>query len=106
MPPREKGAMNQTKARKASYRNGWAIGAFVAFVIIAVTLVWIRDAHDPMDELLLVVVPIGVVLGSFAALAVETPASSRKRRDTLALSILAGFTVYVIVLALYLMPRV
>ena len=97
---------DRTKARKALYRNGWVVGTLVAFVIIIVFLAYFRDVCHPMDELLLVGVPIGVALGALVGLAVEGPALSRKRRNTIALSILAGFAMYVIVLVLYLMSRV
>jgi len=97
---------DQTKARRALYRNGSVVGTLVAFVIIIVFLAYFRDVYHPMDVLLLVGIPIGVAIGAMIGLAVEGPALSRKRRSTIALSILWGFAVYVIVLVLYLMSRV
>ena len=97
---------DQTKVRKALYRNGSVVGTLVAFVIIIVFLAYFRDVYHLMDVLLLVGIPIGVAIGAMIGLAVEGPALSRKRRSTIALSILWGFAVYVIVLVLYLMSRV
>lgn len=97
---------NQTNAWKALYRNGSVVGTLVAFVIIIVFLAYFRDVYHPMDVLLLVGIPIGVAIGAMIGLAVEGPVLSRKRRSTIALSILWGFAVYVIVLVLYLMSRV
>jgi hypothetical protein len=102
---REERVADQTKARKALYKNGWLVGTFVAFVIIIVFLAHLRDVYRLMDVLLLVGIPIGVVLGALVGLAVEGPALSRKRRITIGLSIFWGFVLYGVTLVLYLMSR-
>ena len=104
--PRQERVTDQTNARKALYRNGWVVGTLVAFVIIIVFLAYFRDVYHPMDELLLVGVPIGVALGALVGLAVEGPALSRKRRNTIALSIILTFFLYGVTLVLYYMSRV
>ena len=97
---------DQTKARKALYKNGWVVGTFAAFVIIIVFLAYLRDVYRLVDVLLLVGIPIGVVLGALVGLAVESRSLSRGRRNTIGLSILTGFGMYVVVLILYLASRV
>ena len=106
MSPREERVTDQTKARKVLYRNGWVVGTLAAFFMVIVFLAYFRDVYHPIDVLLLVGVPIGLALGALVGLAVEGPVLSQKRRNTIALSILVGFAVYVIVLVVYLMSRV
>ena len=96
---------DKTEARKALYKNGWVVGTFVAFAIIIVFLAYLRDVYRLMDVLLLVGIPIGVVLGALVGLAVESRSLSRGRRNTIGLSILTGFGMYVVVLILYLASR-
>ena len=102
----EEGVTGRTESRKVLYKNGWAVGALVASVIIIVFFVHFRDLYDPIVPLLLVGVPIGVALGALVGLAVEGPALSRKRRNTIGLSILWGFFLYGVTLVLYLMSLV
>jgi len=97
---------DQTKHWKALYTNGWGVGTLVAFVIIIVFLAYFRDVYRPIDELLLVGIPIGVVLGALVGLAVESRSLSRRRRKAIGLSILTGFALYVVVLILYLGFRI
>ena len=97
--------MGRTKSWKVLYKNGWAVGALVASVIIIVFLAHIRDVYDPILELLLVGIPIGIVLGALVGLAVEGPALSRKRRITIGLLILLGFFLYDVTLVLYFGSR-
>jgi uncharacterized membrane protein AbrB (regulator of aidB expression) len=92
-------------ARRALYRNGWVVGTLVAFAIIIVFFASFRDDYQPMNELLVVGIPIGVVLGALVGLAVEDSGLSRKKRNTIALAVMAGFAIYFIVLVLYLMSR-
>jgi predicted RND superfamily exporter protein len=101
----EERVMGRTKSRKVLYKNGWAVGALVASVIIIVFLAHIRDVYDPILELLLVGIPIGIVLGALVGLAVEGPALSRKRRITIGLLILLGFFLYDVTLVLYFGSR-
>lgn len=82
------------------------VGTFVAFVMIIVFLAYLRDVYRLMDALLLVGIPIGVVLGALVGLAVESRSLSRRRRNTIGLSILTGFGMYVVVLILYLASHV
>ncbi len=96
---------DQANARKVLYKNGWAVGALVASVIIIVFLAHFRDDYDPIVPLLLVGVPIGVALGAWVGLAVEGPALSLKRRNAIGLSILLGFFLYGVTPVLYLMHR-
>jgi len=98
--------IDQTKARKALYRNGWVVGTLAAFVIIFVFFAYCGNVRHPMDELLIVGVPIGIALGALVGLTVEDSASSRKRRNAIALVVLAVFAAYLIALVLYLMSRV
>ena len=101
----EEGVTGRTKSWKVLYKNGWAVGALVASVIIIVFFAHFRDYYDPIVPLLLVGVPIGVALGAMVGLAVEGPALSRKRRITIELSIFVGFVLYGVTLVLYLMSR-
>ena len=97
---------DQVNTRKALYKNGWVVGTFVALVIIIVFLAYLRDVYRLMDVLLLVGIPIGVVLGALVGLAMESRSLSRGRRNTIGLSILTGFGMYVVVLILFLASRV
>ena len=101
----EERVTGRTKSRKVLYKNGWAVGALVASVIIIVFFAHIRDAYDPVLPLLLVGVPIGVALGALVGLAVEGPALSQKRRITIGLSTILGFFLYGVTLVLYYMSR-
>ena len=101
----EERVTGRAKSRKVLYKNGWAVGALVASVIIIVFFAHIRDAYDPILPLLLAGVPIGVALGALVGLAVEGPALSQKRRITIGLSIILGFFLYGATLVLYYMSR-
>jgi len=103
--PMEERVTRRPKSRKVLYKNGWAVGALVASVMIIVFFAHIRDANDPIVPLLLVGVPIGVAIGVLVGLAVEGSALSQKRRTTIRLSILLGFFLYGVTLVLYLMSR-
>ena len=98
--------MGEVKVGKALYRNGWLVGSLVAAAISIAFLAFVRDVHDPFIELLLVGLPIGVVIGALAGLAVEGRAISREDRNMIGLSILIGFLLYVVGLVGYLMSRV
>lgn len=102
----EETVANQTNAWKALYSNGWVVGTLVAFVMVIVFFAYFQDVYHPMDELLLVGIPIGVGLGALVGLAVESRSLSRRRRNTIGLSILTGFALYVVVLILYMGSRV
>jgi hypothetical protein len=106
MSPREERVTDQTKARKALYRNGWVVGTLVAFVIIIVFVACFRDVSHLTDILLLVWAPIGIAVGAVFGLAVEGPTLPRRTRDTIALSIIVGFAAYIVVLVFCLMYRV
>jgi predicted RND superfamily exporter protein len=101
----EERVTGRTKSRKVLCKNGWAVGALVASVIIIVFFAHIRDVYDPILPLLLVGVPIGVALGALVGLAVEGPALSRKRRIVIGLSIFWGFVLYGVTLVLYYISR-
>jgi len=94
----------EIKSRKALYRNGWVVGLLVAFVVSIVFLVHSRDVpvHNLIATLLLVGIPIAVVLGVLAGLAVEGQALSREKRNMIGLAMLVGFFLYIVILVSYL----
>lgn len=92
--------------RKAPFQTGWVIGAIVACVAVVAFVALFREDHHLMDELLLVGIPIGVAIGVMIGLAVEGPALSRKRRNTIGWSMVIGFLLYVGVLVAFLASRV
>ena len=102
----EESPIDQTKAGKALYRNGWLVGFLVAAAISIAFLVIFRESYHPFQVMLLVGLPIGVAIGAFAGLAVEGRAISREDRNMIGLSILIGFLLYVVGLIGYLMSRV
>jgi len=97
--------MDQFEASIASYRNGWLVGTAVACALIIGFLVYFRDVSTPLDELLLIGVPIGVTMGALIGVGIDPRSLPRRRRIAMSLSIIVGFVSYWVGLTLYLMSR-
>jgi len=94
--------MGQLEVNQSSYRNGWLIGSTVACIIAAGFLVYFRDVHDSLGELLLIGVPIGATIGALVGVGIDPRSLPLRRRVAMSLSIVAGFVSYSIGLILYL----
>ena len=101
----EERPMDQVKARKALYRDGWLVGPLVAAAISIAFLAFFRESQQPFMLLLIVGLPIGVTIGVFAGLAVERQAIPRGMRYLIGLATLTGFLLYLFLLGVYFMFR-
>jgi len=101
----EESPIDQVKAGKTLYRNGWLVGFLAAYAISIAFLALFRNSQDPILLLLVVGLPVGVAIGVFAGLAVEGKAIPRETRYMIGLATLTGFLLYVILLGVYFISR-
>ena len=99
----EESPIDHVKAGKALYRNGWLVGFLVVATIGIAFLVLFRNSQHPILVLLLVGLPIGAAIGVVAGIAVDGQTLSRDMRVKIGMAVLTGFSLYIIVLVLYLL---